>query len=123
MTLHGNQMGPNGQAFSFGVWQVTEGQDDTDLVAAYLAATAQESDEVAAERIGAKRSAVGSWRAKLDAGQRIRLKSYKVRTEMRRFTFSGGSGHQSYRDGVLAALTEVRGYLDELERRLTGGKT
>jgi hypothetical protein len=69
---------------------MVDGENDTPLVAAYLAATADESDEVAAERVGARRCHRGQ---DVEDGRRSSARIEDVRTVQ--MVFKRGVGYDS----------------------------
>lgn len=100
--------------------ELTDGQGDTALVAAFLAANQGKSEEAVGALIDLSRSAIGTWKRQLKAGERINLKSNDTREKIRALVFSGSRADigLSARNGVRAVLAEIRAKLDEIERRL-----
>lgn len=114
------QLATNSQGETSVYVEATEGKGDTALVAAFLGANQGKSDEAIGALIGHSRSIVGVWRSQLKEEKRIHLKSNETREKIRAYLFSGSGTNAglSVRDGVRAALAEIRAKLDEIESRL-----
>jgi hypothetical protein len=97
-------------------------QQDTELVAAFLAKTAGRyaSDDEIGKLLdpAVSRTLVGQWRQKLQDRQPVSV-GKRTRIALERFLFSGGpTGGDAFRDGVRAAIAELRARLQEMEERL-----
>jgi UDP-N-acetylglucosamine:LPS N-acetylglucosamine transferase len=98
------------------------GQADTELVAAFLAKTAGRfaSDEDVGKLLNppVDGSTVGNWRRKIVKQEPVGLRP-KNRLALQEYLFSGGpTGGDAFRDGVRAAIAELRARLQEMEERL-----
>jgi hypothetical protein len=98
------------------------GQADTELVAAFLAKTAgrHASDEDVGKLLNppVDGSTIGSWRRKIGKMQPVGLRP-KNRLSLQKFLWgSGATDADAFRDGVRAAIAEIRARLQEMEERL-----
>jgi hypothetical protein len=97
------------------------GQGDTELVAAFLAKTAGRyaSDEDMGKLLDppVDGSTVGNWRRKISKREPVGLRP-KNRLALQQFLFGGPIGADEFRDGVRAAIAEIRARLQEMEERL-----
>lgn len=97
------------------------GQGDTELVAAFLTKTAGRyaSDEDIGKLLDppVDGSTVGNWRRKISKQEPVGLRP-KNRLALQHFLFGGPTGADEFRDGVRAAIAELRAKLDEMEGRL-----
>lgn len=93
---------------------------DTELVAAFLAATVGKyaSDEEIGELLDppASASAVGMWRRKLQAHGTVGLKK-SMRLAIERYLMAKPD-LDGFREGVLSAIAELQAKLDEMRERL-----